>query len=362
MNTRLKTVYILGAGFSCYAALPTQQEIIQHLLEHQNLSGPQDINEIITAIIQTFLREVFHLRNIADGAPYLEDIYTCIDLAAQSGHFLGPHYTPKKLQAIRQFLTHRVFQILEKRYQPSQTITNLLTNVLHTEICAFIPLNWDLVLEKHLHKLGYQADYQCSVQPLTNLHVASSSVPVYKLHGSANWAYCDNCKYLFSDSNSQTALHDQLFLFPHDFSLFGYCLQPALFSTIPCPHCKTAHMSTHIVNFSYRKNFRTNYFSCLWHQAEILLQQADRWIFIGYSLPQADFQFKHLLKSAQLALDRPQLPEIAVITKSDGGLPNPSVARYHKFFGSRLQSDNIYHKGIDEYIAKRYGCLSPASV
>lgn len=363
MDKGPKTVYILGAGFSCYAALPTQKEIVAQLFCHEDLSGPQDINEIITAIIRSFLEEVFHLQNLDEGAPDLEDIYTCIDLSAQSGHFLGPSYTPKKLQAIRHLLTHRIFQILEKRYQPSEEIDCLLNHALHTQNSAFISLNWDVVLEKHLFKLGYHADYQCSVYPLTNINSFSHSVPVCKLHGSANWAYCDNCKYLFFEPNTQTALHDQLFLFPHDFSLFGHSPSSSLFSTIACPHCNISHMSTHIVTFSYRKNFRTNYFSCMWHQAELLLQQAERWVFIGYSLPQADFQFKHLLKSAQLALGKSYSPEIVVITKSDGGSKSPTIARYLKFFGSYIQPHNIYCNGINEYISKQTGCsIFPPSV
>ncbi len=150
MHKKINTVYILGAGFSCYAALPTQQEIVRQLFNHQELSGPPDINEILTAIIRDFLASVFQIRSLDEHAPTLEDIYTCIDLSAQTGHFLGQAYTPKKLQAIRQLLTHRIFQILEKRYQPSPAISQLLEHVLQKENSAFISLNWDMVLEKHL--------------------------------------------------------------------------------------------------------------------------------------------------------------------------------------------------------------------
>lgn len=354
MNKGVNTVYILGAGFSCYAALPTQQQIVHQLFNHEDLSGPQDINEIITSIIRDFLASVFHAGMLGERSPNLEDIYTCIDLSAQTGHFLGPAYTPKKLQAIRQFLTHRIFQILEKRYQASPDITGLLKNILATDNCAFISLNWDTVLEKHLAHLGCRADYQCSVQPLVDTTIHERPIPVCKLHGSANWAYCDNCKYLFFDPDTHTVLRDQLFLFAHDFTLFGYAPPPELFATMPCPNCKIPHLSTHIVTFSFRKNFRTNYFSCLWHQAHILLQQARRWVFIGYSLPQADFQFKHLLKSAQLTKGEAHLPEITVITKNDGRELSPSVVRYLKFFGRCVQPHNIYQQGVSEYVTKYY--------
>ena len=86
----------------------------------------------------------------------------------------------------------------------------------------------------------------------------------------------------------------------------------------------------------------------------MLLQQADRWVFIGYSLPQADYQFKHLLKSAQLIMGESHLPELTVITKNNGKELSPSVVRYLRFFGDCMSSRNIYQHGIDEYVANHY--------
>ena len=85
----------------------------------------------------------------------------------------------------------------------------------------------------------------------------------------------------------------------------------------------------------------------------MLLQQADRWVFIGYSLPQADYQFKHLLKSAQLITGESRSPEIAVITKNNGRELSPSVVRYLRFFGDCMDMHNIYQHGIGEYVAKQ---------
>ena len=38
-----------------------------------------------------------------------------------------------------------------------------------------------------------------------------------------------------------------------------------------------------------------------WQTAERLLREAKNWIFIGYSLPAADYEFKLLLKRVQLS-------------------------------------------------------------
>ena len=50
-----------------------------------------------------------------------------------------------------------------------------------------------------------------------------------------------------------------------------------------------------------------------WFDAEDLLREAKNWVFVGYSLPEADYEFKYLLKrielskirSAQTLFDRP---------------------------------------------------------
>lgn len=345
-----ETVYILGAGFSCNASLPSQGELTAQLLQHQHLSGSAMVNKYITTLIGQFLEDVFHIWDMQEGCPALEEIYTCLDFSIQSGHFLGPYYTPKKLQAIRRFITHRIFQILEQHYQPSAEITELLRQSTKDGLAAYITLNWDTVLEKHLAGLNIAADYRCDTRPLGTVTAQHTSLPVYKLHGSANWAYCENCKYLFYTAD--TLLDEYLFLYPHDFALFGYTVDHRDCKTIACPHCSIEHLSTHIVTFSYRKNFRTNYFSRLWQESELVLQNARQWVFIGYSLPMADYQFKQVLKSAELQLSRRTSPQISLITKSDARKINPAIIRYAKFFGSNLPPQNIYHGGIRAYLAR----------
>jgi hypothetical protein len=53
--------------------------------------------------------------------------------------------------------------------------------------------------------------------------------------------------------------------------------------------------------FSYRKDLNPHAFYTIWDRAESGLQLANRWLFVGYSLPEADIEIRHLLKSAQLA-------------------------------------------------------------
>ena len=80
-----------------------------------------------------------------------------------------------------------------------------------------------------------------------------------------------------------------------------------------------------------------------------LLRKADRWIFIGYSLPAADYEFKHLLKRVQLS--RKKRPGFVVIT---GGSKEDYASTYANgyrrgFSGAKLKKgENVFWKGLSQ--------------
>jgi hypothetical protein len=83
-----------------------------------------------------------------------------------------------------------------------------------------------------------------------------------------------------------------------------------------------------------------------WFEAEQLLMDAERWIFIGYSLPPADYEFKYLLKRTQLC--RSKSPQFIVV--SGGG--RSAVARtrenYQRFFGNRIRKSDFFVHGLSD--------------
>jgi hypothetical protein len=105
-------------------------------------------------------------------------------------------------------------------------------------------------------------------------------------------------------------------------------------------------ISSHIATFSYRKSFRTHAYPSIWHEAAKILARSSHWIFVGYSLPKADFELKHLLKSAQLRFSHrnPARPiKIDVVVKGDG-----SKAEYEGFFG--VEKCRYFSGGLEEYV------------
>ena len=107
-----------------------------------------------------------------------------------------------------------------------------------------------------------------------------------------------------------------------------------------CPKCLASALGTRFATFSYRKALDFPMHERSWDSAEKLLWDAKTWVFIGYSLPAADYEFKLLLKRVQLS--RPTPPDIVLIT--GGSSANETVLSYKKFF--RPRSGKVFKDGL----------------
>lgn len=97
---------------------------------------------------------------------------------------------------------------------------------------------------------------------------------------------------------------------------------------------------------SFRKSFRTHAYTSIWFRAEQILSDADRWVFIGYSLPKADYELKHLMKVAQLRtahMNANRKRRIDVVVKGEG-----ARCDYEGFFGR--DSFTYFSDGLEEYV------------
>jgi|SRR5437762_6333179 len=110
-----------------------------------------------------------------------------------------------------------------------------------------------------------------------------------------------------------------------------------------CARCKDVTLGTRLATFTYLKALDFPMFQKSWFAAERLLRKAKRWVFIGYSLPTADYEFKYLLKRVQLS--RRRKPEVILITK--GSDTEKTFSTYQRFFGQIMKRRNFFDKGIN---------------
>jgi hypothetical protein len=356
-------VYIVGAGFSHYSGLPLQKDFTEALLAPRG-ERAHPMQSLIK-YLGTFVHEAFDHGENAKAAfwPNLEDVFTNIDLAANTGHHLGAANPPSHLRTTRRVLLARMMSMLHERYEAAKITKsadwkrlNKFFKAMDVDRGAFISMNWDTVIERRLRTIlsTKHFDYGCEAiaasfdggdDVISVRHSTSSKgIPVVKMHGSVNWLYCDNCRqlYWFSPMDGQ-AVALQI-ITKNEAKKFALAEIDEC-ERWKCPTCPTVPLTTRLATFSFLKALDFPMFDKSWLSAERLLRDASKWVFIGYSLPAADYEFKHLLKRVQLSREEP--PEFVVIT--GGATADETYLNYQRFFGRRIRKqDNFFSDGLSD--------------
>lgn len=185
---------------------------------------------------------------------------------------------------------------------------------------AFVTLNYDMLLDKALERtVGPEnVDYVVQFRSQGN-HIATritDGIPLVKVHGSLDWLYCACCRTLDRDDVRRVI--------------------PGLFEGTPFCSCGNVKRPM-IVAPSFVKSFSNLALQKLWATAEEFIGAAERIVFCGYSLPDADLNFKYLIKRAQLRSQGRK--EVIVINshqhKADSD-KKQEADRYKRFFGTDI--------------------------
>jgi hypothetical protein len=153
-----------------YAGLPLQLAFTEALLEPRG-SVSHPMHPLITHLGK-FVHDAFD-HNVSAKAkhwPNLEDLFTNIDLAANTGHHLGASHAPSQLRMTRRVLLARMMYMLNERYVDAEASKTEEWNkldgffkALDIKRSAFISINWDTVIERRLaERRGLDNfDYRC---------------------------------------------------------------------------------------------------------------------------------------------------------------------------------------------------------
>jgi len=357
----MKTAYVLGAGFSYDAGIPVQGRLLE-LVEQRGLVDP---------VARTVLERA------SGGAqrPALEDIFTLFDQTIARRQFcLG--YSWREIEHARKHLMDNILCVIHERSKDinnrwrrfySSVVANWVVRRIaagqETDCFSIISLNWDCLVEDMLYHClreaglvgAIDADFCCYTSPLSAEcpHVPSVlqkakglfNIKIMKLHGSANWLLCPNCNRLYTNVGADDDEWSQ-YVFPQD---CPEC-QRVLPAADPEEPGKNPELEPFFITPTYLKEFDNPHIQMIWHNAHMALAEADEIVFIGYSLPEADYHVRTLLRRA-IGKDT---PITAVLTLADepkrgdrSALRNhfPAV-RYRTFFGeSRVSIRTCGMKG-----------------
>ncbi|QND56045.1 hypothetical protein [Mesorhizobium huakuii] len=364
MSFDLTNLLIVGAGFSANAGLPVASGFTQDLLNVRGLrlDGPSARQ---VAFIRKFVDKVFGegASRSADDWPELEDIFTLIDLSANTGHHLGTRYSAADLRVVRRAIIVRMIRMLSQAYSRGQkrggvgwTALERLFTEFDITSTAVLSMNWDTVFERGVARKQTirRLDYGCHAAAVEFLRgevsfrsLKGNVLHILKPHGSVNWLYCDACREIFWVPPSDTEHVAQALFRKEDWGvvLGGSKIKAPVTISPSCPHCGAKSLGTRFATFSYRKALDFPMHSASWRTAEEYLKTTGNWVFIGYSMPPADFEFKHLLKRVQLT--EKVRPDITVITGGDRTAADATIARYTKFFGDVSGERFFFREGLD---------------
>ena len=212
---RPRIALITGAGFSKALGGLTTTDLARDFLREPELArAPADrepeLERAVTGLLRRFWSDVFGWEGEAAQRPSLGDHFTVIDLAANAGHNLGVYYSPRRLRAVRRLSLHRVFGLLAaSRTNPLPTAAGWLRGLRAQARLGIVSLNWDTLAEE---AAGQPFDYR----PRASFWAGQESggTRVLKLHGSANWTYCDACRVLDWDPGPAMFVRQKVFLDP----------------------------------------------------------------------------------------------------------------------------------------------------
>lgn len=339
-----RSVFVLGAGFSAPAQMPIQADVMREVVKRTSQPFQDTVRQTFTTLFSTSEPE-----DMA-GVP-LEDVFTMLDRARKSGETIRglsraemENSYEAMLKAITQEFNNRLRDFDEGENNYAKFFQELIkkrvgagdTKARKADPFSILTLNWDTIPDYLIQKIGKPhkaaADYACydydvegdkhHVPSLRLKSKGSFNVKLLKLHGSLNWLVCTCCGRLFS-------------------TMKGWTRPPVAFlHSRKCRFCKAVDLENLIVTPTLVKEISHTQLKNVWHNALIDLQETERIVFVGYSFPLADFEFRYVLLKA--VTGNPDV-KIRVVLYPPDHLCNDermwernlTQERYGNFFGNR---------------------------
>jgi hypothetical protein len=377
-----KIVYVLGAGFSIPAGAPLQAKILADIFALDLRVGRVGA---VRARLEEFLRE--DLRILSDDMENvaLEDIYTPIDRCIADGTALKSR-SAAQLAQLREDLGYLISVAISEQIAEKQGTPPFSTAYIHefasyladkaskrAELAkgeqnswrakqydpfSIISLNWDILLDNALHRAlndihpdpvgDYDpfgvVDYCCYVSSLDagdprirsglwSLGCRGYNVKLLKLHGSMNWLQCPNCQRLFTAFGDKAQILERV-------------------GSESCRHCRHSgydnKLAGSLIMPTFLKDLSNFQIKLVWQNAGVELMEARRLVFIGYSLPHADFEFRQLLSRM---VHKDAVVDVVLHEGSTDDAKRRYEAekdRYCQFFGDRQL--NFHPSGAVEFV------------
>ena len=300
-----ETVFVLGAGFSSPAAIPTQNEIMKDI--PSSLMGRNYYRNVVSLYQTLFGVDKQCLYKIP-----LEDVFSFLDRSILSREDTNKLEIEKiwrneaslrKLiimvfnDKLKKFAANKQFKLQREIYTSFfETLIGKRMESQKADHFSIVTLNWDTIPEYFINKISsdkkydrvkvdytiYDYGYEHS-EHIPSIHLKVKdiyNIKIAKIHGSVNWGFCSSCGRLYVKYSGKS---------PPVF----YENRDAV-----CKECTGTKLRRLIITPTFMKDLNNTHLRMIWHNALMDLQQAKRIVFVGYSFPLADFEFRYILTKA----------------------------------------------------------------
>lgn len=383
-----KTVYVLGAGFSKPAGAPSQEEILREIFRAETVD-PQV--EERRSRFKSFLIDCLNVPEAKIPSLSLEDIYTPIDRCLADGtSFKGK--LQGQLEQLRSDIEFLISEAISHRFSldkyidrtyPGKFARYLVEIAQHRASLAeekhakaakdydpfsVISLNWDILLDNAINdaleahdnseRNDYGpfgvVDYCCYISSLHkgqwkirsglwSLGCRGYNVKLLKLHGSMNWLQCPNCQRLFVEFGKKSNIRNAI-------------------NSEPCRHCSdhglTNYLQGSLVMPTFLKDLSNFQVKLVWQNAGVELMEAKNLVFIGYSLPHSDYEFRQLM--SRMVHKDTKIQVVLFNDKTPAGSLRyqAECERYSQFFSGH--SIEFKQDGVVSYVDNLIAAPKPA--
>jgi hypothetical protein len=343
-----KTVVFLGAGATKACKGLLTDEILPQI--HRRAADPASGWSL--NLLKKFLEEQFHVTPVSpkEHYPGLPLIMSLIDTALVRRQAFSSDLDATAVSQLREEMEFGIFDLLEEQLEKSPTGNHwVLLDRFYPrgdqEPCV-ISTNYDLIVDTAMMFLSVNRplagaaeevrlpDYRCHISTDFYRNEPARFGTLLKLHGSLNWLYCRTCLRLELGESAARRYARVLAQLVGSDDLKRFFTRDGS----PCPICNTK-LRPLLVAPTHLKDYRNPHVAQVWYEAEHVLREATRVIFVGYSLPDDDVEVVYLLKRS---LAKPNPPQITVV-EYDRDNPNLPVTehaagrRYRALFGDSIE-------------------------
>lgn len=275
----LRSVYVVGAGFSAGLGFPTTSDLLNKLLERIDKKSRSNIINIIKFHFHDFEYEC--LESYPDIEALLSHIESNIRLFDYTRESPGK-FKKKNLVDARQELLWQTSQLFHEIYKniDNKNVTwhKKFYEIVVEDSSTIISFNWDLVLDGLFYN-----DSKDEMNKIYGFRNGDNCSLLLKPHGSLNWF--DGKQAAKIKSKYKECLATE-----RDNSTY-------VFSKLRSPISKVGRKYLPlIIPPHFMKEFNYAGFRKVWNASVSKISTASEVIFLGYSMPASDFHARLLFR------------------------------------------------------------------